>query len=168
MTDEKILSIQDKIHLEKLKIQEKLQKSVEIPQKIEEKSQKTEKFIPKNFVETKKKIKDIFDVDYKNKIDEDFEKALNRKSEREYSNDFPASTIMAAISILVVGFIMLSVGNFIMSSIKESVTLAEPGTAFSVIDSEIMSYTETLLPLFGLILLVFGTALVLNTLRNSL
>ncbi len=44
MTDDKLQNIQDKIHSEKLKIQEKFNRNDEKPQKTEEKQQKPEKF----------------------------------------------------------------------------------------------------------------------------
>jgi hypothetical protein len=157
MTDEKLQSIQEKIHAERLKIQEKFNKNQGISQKIEEIPQKTEKFKPKKVEETKKNIK--------SEIDREFDKiAFNRK---RYDRDSPShsgATIIGAIMLMIVGFSMLTLGSFIMNSILESAVFSES----SNIAPELISYVNTIFPLLGLAVMVAGFAGILNSLRCSL
>ena len=172
MSNEKLISIQEKIHAERLKIQEKLQKNVEIPQKIEEKLQKTEefskikysdiadeyKFAPKNVEETKRLIEESI-------IDRDFDNRAFDRHETDYSTPLPS--LMTGIMILVIGFTLLTMGNFISSSISQAITFAEPETSVGTTTtvSDVLKYVDTTIPLFGVALLVLGFATILIIIR---
>jgi len=164
MTDEKILSIQDKIHAERLRVQQKFTKTEEKTQKIEEKSENFEEnakhicALPQKHEETKRLIEESI-------IDRDFDNRAFDRHETDYSTPFPS--LMSGIMILVIGFTLLTMGNFISSSMSQAITLAEPETSVGTTTtvSDVLKYVDTTIPLFGLALLVFGFATILIILR---
>jgi len=71
---------------------------------------------------------------------------------------------------MIIGFATLTIGNYIIYAIASSLP-AITGTyasAYSNTTTAVMGYVTTVLPLFGLALMVLGFAIILFTLRSSM
>ena len=71
---------------------------------------------------------------------------------------------------MIIGFATLTIGNYIIYAIAASLP-AITGTysnAYSNTTTSVMNYVTTVLPLFGLALMVLGFAIILFTLRSSM
>jgi len=81
-----------------------------------------------------------------------------------------AAAILGGIMVMIIGFATLTIGNYIIYAIASSLP-AVTGTysnAYSNTTSSVMGYVTTVLPLFGLALMVLGFAIILFTLRSSM
>lgn len=81
-----------------------------------------------------------------------------------------AAAILGGIMVMIIGFATLTIGNYIVYAIASSLP-AITGTysnAYSNTTSTVMGYVNTVLPLFGLALMVLGFAIILFTLRSSM
>ncbi len=163
MTNEKLQSIQEKIHAEKLKIQEKFDKNQEKSQKIEEIPQKSEKIYAKGAEE----INNFFERNIntklnRRKIDRDFDRRM-RDDDHDDSPSF-SGLILSTIVIMIVGFSILTFGNYVINSISESVSLAEFGN--STPNLEVISNVKSVFLPFGLALMVFAGILFLLRIKD--
>jgi len=71
---------------------------------------------------------------------------------------------------MIIGFATLTIGNYIIYAIASSLP-AITGTyasAYTNTTTSVMGYVTTVLPLFGLALMVLGFAIILFTLRSSM
>lgn len=78
-----------------------------------------------------------------------------------------ASAILGGIMIMIIGFATLVLGNYIIYAIATSLPSLN-SSAYNTTYSAIIGYATTVLPLFGLALMVLGFALILYTLRSSM
>ncbi len=81
-----------------------------------------------------------------------------------------AAAILGGIMVMIIGFATLTIGNYIIYAIASSLP-AIAGTyanSYSNTTSSVMGYVTTVLPLFGLALMVLGFAIILFTLRSSM
>lgn len=88
-----------------------------------------------------------------------------------------SGAITAGILICIIGFATLIVGNYIVFAISTSLpVLANDGSAldntstsgYNSTLSSTSTYVTTVLPIFGLALMVLGFAIILYTLRTSM
>lgn len=171
MTDEKMQTIQEKIYAEQLKKQEKIHAD---NLKIQEKFNKTQEILVNsnkkslNFEKNEKtqqvlsKSKDIADEYIKKDIkSQNIYTGYNYDKDYSYRSNSSISSIFSGIMVMVVGFAILTIGNLIINSISKSLVIDQNSY-------ETINYVSSILPLFGLALLVLGFATVLFTLRTSM
>lgn len=78
-----------------------------------------------------------------------------------------SGAILAGIMITIVGFATLMVGNYIIFSISTSLP-AMASANYNTTSTSVLTYVTTVLPIFGLALMVLGFAIILYTLRTSM
>ena len=71
---------------------------------------------------------------------------------------------------MIIGFATLTIGNYIIYAIANSLPsiTGTYATNYSTTTAAVMGYVTTVLPLFGLALMVLGFAIILFTLRSSM
>jgi hypothetical protein len=81
-----------------------------------------------------------------------------------------AAAILGGIMVMIIGFATLTIGNYIIYAIASSLpTIAGTyASAYTNTTNSVMGYVTTVLPLFGLALMVLGFAIILFTLRSSM
>lgn len=78
-----------------------------------------------------------------------------------------SSAILGGIMIMIIGFATLVLGNYIVYAIATSLP-ALNSSDYNLTYAAIIGYATTVMPLFGLALMVLGFALILYTLRTSM
>jgi len=113
------------------------------------------------------KSKDIADAYSKSKEKNNFQK--NKNSDYIYQTCSP-SKILGGIMIMILGFSALTIGNYIIMAISESLSATSVNSNDQMINTtnDVMNYAITVIPLFGLALMVLGFATILFTLRESI
>ena len=81
-----------------------------------------------------------------------------------------AAAILGGIMVMIIGFATLTIGNYIIYAIASSlpVITGTYSSSYSNTTSSVMGYVTTVLPLFGLALMVLGFSIILFTLRSSM
>lgn len=81
-----------------------------------------------------------------------------------------AAAILGGIMVMIIGFATLTIGNYIIYAIATSLPSISGsyGSSYSNTTASVMGYVTTVLPLFGLALMVLGFAIILFTLRSSM
>lgn len=172
MTDDKELSVQEKIYndqlkkqekiyLENLKIQEKFNKKQENLVKTEDKSvnskdqqkQPENQLKPKKFSETKHKVKkDIADTYLKSKYGKD-------------DSDSSLGSITSGIIALIVGFIFITILNKLFTTTSDTIAVTSLNTTQNTNDLQLF---YTMFPLIGLAFMMVGFAAIIFKLKNSI
>ncbi len=91
-------------------------------------------------------------------------------SNTTYSSGGGASAILGGIMVMIIGFSVLTVGNYVIMAISESLPSVASGANYTL-NSEmfsVTSYVSTVLPLVGLAAMVMGFGVILFTLRGSM
>lgn len=78
-----------------------------------------------------------------------------------------AAAILGGIMIMIIGFATLVIGNYIVFAIITSLPALNESN-YTTVKNSIVSYATTVIPLFGLGLMVLGFAIILYTLRSSM
>lgn len=80
------------------------------------------------------------------------------------------AAIIAGIMIVIIGFATLMIGNYIIYSIANSLpTMTGTYAAnYTATMASTIAYANTVMPLFGLGMMVLGFAIILYTLRGSM
>jgi hypothetical protein len=78
-----------------------------------------------------------------------------------------SGAILAGIMVMIIGFATLVIGNYIVYAIITSLP-ALNSTGYNSTLTTITTYATTVIPLFGLALMVLGFAIILFTLRSSM
>lgn len=81
-----------------------------------------------------------------------------------------ANAIMGGIMIMIIGFATLVIGNYIVYAIVDSMPALSGAhsASYNATLTTIVNYATTVIPLFGLVLMVLGFAIILYTLRSSM
>ena len=81
-----------------------------------------------------------------------------------------AAAILGGIMVMIIGFATLTIGNYIIYAIASSLPTITGTYAsdYTNTTDSVMGYVTTVLPLFGLALMVLGFAIILFTLRSSM
>lgn len=82
-------------------------------------------------------------------------------------NTAVGNAILAGIMIMIIGFATLVIGNYIVFAIIASLPILT-SASYNATLATITNYATTVLPLFGLGLMVLGFAVILYTLRSSM
>ena len=161
MADVKIQNIQDKLHEEKLRVQAKFQKE-EVLQKSNEIIQKTEK----EKVKKVEKSKDIAD-EYKNYKRPEYYSSKHQ----DYSSGSPAGAILGGIMIMIIGFAILTIGQYVLTALSQSISVVNSNginSSYGTTPNDVMNYVSTVAPLMGLAVMALGFVGVLFSLRSGM
>jgi hypothetical protein len=86
-----------------------------------------------------------------------------------HSSGGGAGAILGGIMIMIIGFSVLTIGNFIISAILSNLTQINSGSlSYQQLTNSVVQYTNTIYPLVGLALMVLGFAVILFHLRSSM
>lgn len=86
------------------------------------------------------------------------------------SKEGNAAAILGGIMVMILGFATLTIGNYIIYAIAGSLPTITGTYAsdYTNTTNTVMDYVTTVLPLFGLALMVLGFAIILFVLRSSM